>query len=119
MSYTDPSTIANPGALIDLRSGGGADITFSGKKEHMGIVFNASRKGSNGGITTVTCFQREMTRDERKGGNSTYTSGILMLTAVASLQFNDHRTGTTSHVVIGGGRDDADDSGVRTAGDVG
>ena len=42
-----------------------------------------------------------------------------MLTAVGLLTYNDHTRGTRSQVVIGGGRDAGNDSGVRTAGDVG
>jgi hypothetical protein len=130
---TDPSTFNKSGARIHIGSNGSAEITFSGEDKDIGKVFDASqhiRKGKRKGQTThITCSVRKMTREERRGGNGTYSSGILMLTAVGLLDFNDHARGTTSRVVIGGGRGsrrtlesddyDADDSGVRTAYDVG
>jgi len=113
----------NPGALIKISSNG-AKITFSSENSQIGKVFEASKEDGQGKTTTYRCFTRFMTKDESKGGNSTYTSGILMLTVAASFKFNDHNRGTTSQVVIGGGRrsretsesddDDADDEGVRT-----
>jgi hypothetical protein len=106
------------------------EITLSGRKEDIGKEFIF---GNDDG-PEYRCSSRLLTEAELEGGDGTYTGDILMLTAVARVTYRDHGRGTEQRVVVGGPPPsrrrrsrrtlesddyDGDDSGVRTACDVG
>ena len=118
------------GASVKWGSDGAVKISHSGRKEDIGKEFTFR----NADGEEVHCSSRLLTKAELQGGGGTYTDETTELTAGTRIVYRNHGMGTEHKVVVGGAPPsrrrrsrgtsesddvDADDSGVRTAGDVG